>query len=98
MNFMELADALEVFYKLAREDSKIGPSHLAIYNSLLYIYSIQKQMPISITRKSIMNLAHIRGIATFQKCIADLNNNHYLIYKPSYHPKGKSIIYFTLET
>lgn len=93
---MELANAIQVFYKLAKEDSNISPSHLAIYNALLFIWSEQKQMPIFITRKIIMYLAHIRGKATYQKCIRDLNNYHYLIYKPSFDPAGKSLIYLNL--
>lgn len=94
---MKLANAIQLFYKLAREDKNISPSHLAIYNALLFVWSEQKVMPISITRKAIMHLARIRGIATYTKCIRDLNNFNYLIYKPSFDPKGKSLIILKLE-
>lgn len=95
---MELVDALGVFYKLAREDSAIGPSHLAIYGALLFIFSEQKQLPIYISRKVVMELAHIRGIATYQKCVSELHTHSYIIYTPSFDPRGKSRVYLKLAT
>ena len=91
---MELSQAVYMFNKLAKEDELISPSHIALYTAFLYLWTIQKQVPISITRKEVMQIAHIRGIATYQKCIRELHNKRFIFYKPSFDPKGKSLIYF----
>lgn len=91
---MELFQAVYLFNKRAKEDAIISPSHIALYTAFLYFWTIQKQVPISITRKEVMLIAHVKGIATYQKCIRELHNNKYIIYKPSFDPRGKSLIYF----
>jgi len=42
--------------------------------------------PISVTRKEIMRLAHIGSIATYHKCVKELQEFGYMRYCPSYNP------------
>ncbi len=95
---MELAGAIGLFYKLAEKDTNISPSHIAIYNALLFVWSEQKIMPLSVTRKRIMYLAKVRGTATFAKVIRDLNTMGYLSYIPSFDPSGKTQIFLQIGT
>jgi hypothetical protein len=51
------------------------------------------QNPIEITRTSVMEVAKISGLATYHKCIKDLNDFGYILYKPSYNPAISSQVF-----
>ncbi|WP_262892799.1 hypothetical protein [Mucilaginibacter pankratovii] len=34
-----------------------------------------------------MRISKISSIATYHRCIRDLSEKQYIIYRPSYHPK-----------
>ena len=82
------------FYSAIREDHRIGPTHISLYMALFQFYNLNKfKNPIQITRSSTMQVAKISGIATFHKCIKDLNDFGYIQYLPSYNPSINSQVY-----
>ncbi len=83
---MEEIIELTNFLKAIQDDHRIGATHISCYITLFQLYSLQGcQNPVSIRRADVMKLAKIDGIATYHKCIKDLTNYGYIVYKPSYN-------------
>lgn len=81
----------------AKKDRNLYPSHLSLLLAIYYEWQNGNfRNPISITRKALMFTSKIKSIATYHKCIKDLNNSGYLLYKPSYNPMG-SYIHWPVE-
>jgi hypothetical protein len=74
------------FYELIRLDPKIGTSHISLYIALFLLYDQNGfRNPVNICRKEVMEIAKIKGLATFHKCIRDLSESGYIQYFPSYN-------------
>jgi hypothetical protein len=50
------------------------------------------QNPISISRDELMRISKIASTATYHKCIKELTEREYIIYKPSYNPFRGSLL------
>lgn len=50
------------------------------------------QNPISISRDELMRISKIASTATYHKCMKDLTDREYVIYKPSFNPFKGSIL------
>ena len=75
------------FYSAIREDNRIGATHISVYMALFQFYNLNKfENPILITRKAVMETAKINGLATYHKCIKDLDEFGYINYRPSFNP------------
>lgn len=86
---------LSYFFEAIREDNRISTSHISLYMALFECWNQKDfQNPILITRRSIMAAAKISGLATYHRCIKDLNQYKYIIYCPSYNPAKLSQVYF----
>lgn len=84
---MEQVQELTNFYAAIIDDPRIGATHISLYMALFQFYNINRfQNPIEITRAAVMRVAKINGIATFHKCIKDLNDHGYIHYMPSCNP------------
>jgi len=91
---MEQVKELTNFYSAIREDHRIGTTHISIYMALFQFYNLNGfRNPIEITRTSVMEVAKISGLATYHKCIKDLNDFGYIQYKPSYNPAISSQVH-----
>ncbi|KAA5548127.1 hypothetical protein F0145_05205 [Adhaeribacter rhizoryzae] len=67
-------------------DERINVWHISIYIAFLYLWVRKKGInPLYITRKKVMKLAHISSIATYHKCIKQLQEFGYIRYVPSYN-------------
>lgn len=85
------------FFQAIKEDNRIATSHISLYMALFQLWNESDfNSPVSFTRQELMELAKINGIATYHKCIKDLNNFGYIKYTPSYQPGRKSIAFFNL--
>lgn len=83
----------DVLYRLAN-DSRVTVWHVAIIWAVLQIAAYNVVQPIQISRRKIMQLSHVNSIATYHKCIKDLQIFGLIEYYPSYHPGIKSQILF----
>ncbi len=84
---MEQVQELTDFYSAIREDNRIGTTHISLYMALFQFYNLNGfRNPLEITRTSLMEVAKISGLATYHKCIKDLNDFGYIQYMPSYNP------------
>lgn len=67
-------------------DKRINVWHLGIYMALLYLWVRNNGTnPIYISRRKIMQLAHVSSIATYHKCLKQLQEFGYIHYVPSYN-------------
>jgi hypothetical protein len=82
------------FLNQIRDDPRVGPTHISLFMAILNSASEQKfDQPISIFSKNLMRGAKISGIATYHKCIQDLQAMGFINYVPSYNPLLGSLIY-----
>jgi len=91
---MELASALYDFMNLAREDPRIGPSHISLFVAIVQSCKQQNyQMPVYIFSRDLMKQAKISALGTYHKCMRDLKESGYIRYIPSYNPVLGSLVY-----
>lgn len=68
-------------------DQRINVWHFSVYMSLFHKWMLNDLInPVSISRREIMQQTHIGSIVTYHKCIRQLQEYGYIIYKPSYNP------------
>ncbi len=91
-------DILATFFHAAKNDLRLSATHVSLYFVLYRYWCINNnQNPISITRRGVMKLAKIKSIATYTKCIYQLNNFGYITYVPSYNPAKGSEVYLNSD-
>ncbi len=91
---MRQVQELTNFYSAIREDHRIGTTHISLYMALFQFYNLNEfRSPIQITRASVMEVAKISGLATYHKCMKDLNDFGYIQYQPSYNPESGSRVH-----
>ena len=76
----------KAFIELSK-DNRITVWHVSIYMAIFYRWqSNAYKNPVSVTRREIMTLAHIGSIATYHKCIKELQQFGFIEYLPSFDP------------
>lgn len=75
-------------------DQRITVWHMAVVFAIIQLANTnESRAPIFISRKKIMQLAHIKSIVTYHKCISELQRFGYIQYDPSYHPELGSRVF-----
>lgn len=83
---MTTSKQLKVFLDKVTQDERLLPSHISLYVAVLSTWSKNKFKEVfRIFRKDLMRLAHINSIATYHKCIRELDDYGYLKYSSSYN-------------
>lgn len=97
MNYIKHLNA--VFQQFSK-DSRLNPTHISLYMSLFQFWNINRfPEEFYINREEVMGIAKIGGIATYHKCIKNLNDWKYLCYLPSYNIfKGSKVRMFVFKT
>jgi hypothetical protein len=86
---------LSNFLLAAMNDARIGPIHISLYTALIKLWQEQSYKAVfTITRKRLMPLCKISGIATYHEKIKDLDALGYIRYEPSFDPAGVSKVSF----
>jgi hypothetical protein len=68
--------------------------HISLYVALLHSwYRNSCQSPFQISRGGLMKFAHIGSIATYHKCIKQLQEFGYIAYLPFFNPFTGSMVY-----
>jgi len=81
--------------RLMSRDDRLNATHLSLFNGLFVHWQRSGfTSPFAITRKAMMVFSKIASIATYHKCIKELDAYGYINYQPSYHPKQGSQIYW----
>src|SRR4051812_23623143 len=86
---------LGIPFKQLATDVRFKMPHLCLYAVLYQIWQRGNFInPIVVKRKEIMLLSKINAKTTYHKCLKELESYFYIICKPSYHPTGKTEVYF----
>lgn len=78
------------------KDDRIIATHVSLFTALFVQWQRSGfKSPFAITRKELMAYSKIASIATYHKCIRELDEYGYIRYQPSFHPAKGSLIYWT---
>ena len=81
------------FFEKVRADYDLNPTHISLYMAIFQLWNQNRfQNPISISRDELMRISKIASTATYHKCMKDLTERGYVIYKPSFNPFKGSIL------
>lgn len=82
------------FFNKSNQDKTINPTHISLYLALFQRWNLNRfKNPIIISREEMMATAKIKSKATYHKCMKELHEKNYIIYKPSYNPyEGTEVI------
>ncbi|MVN90508.1 hypothetical protein [Mucilaginibacter aquatilis] len=76
-------------------DERLNATHVGLFSGLFVHWQRNGfKSPFSVTRKTLMAFSRIASIATYHKCIKELDEYGYIRYQPSYHPKKGSQVYW----
>ncbi|RVT79675.1 hypothetical protein EOD40_00765 [Flavobacterium sufflavum] len=82
------------FFNKSNQDNSISPTHISLYLALFQRWNLNRfKNPIIISREEMMTTAKIKSKATYHKCMKELHDRNYIIYKPSFNPyEGTEVI------
>ncbi len=81
------------FFEKVSADYDLNPTHISLYMAVFQLWNQNRfQNPISISRDELMRISKIASTATYHKCMKDLTEREYVIYKPSFNPFKGSIL------
>lgn len=85
---------LSGFFNKSILDDSITTAHISLYFTLFQRWNLNRfRNPIIISRAEIMVASKIKSKATYHKCIKDLHQMGYIIYKPSFNSyEGTEVI------
>lgn len=76
-------------------DKRLNATHVGLFSGLFVHWQRNGfKSPFAVTRRTLMAYSRIASIATYHKCIKELDAFGYIRYQPSYHPKQGSQIYW----
>jgi carbamoylphosphate synthase large subunit len=76
------------------KDSCLLATHVSLFTAMFVCWQRNGFVqPFSVSRKELMAFSKIASVATYHKCIRELDKNGYIRYQPSYHPMAGSLIY-----
>jgi len=89
-------DDFEYFLNQLESDDRLTPYHHSILMALWIQYkSNHFIIPFPITRKKTLLFSRVNSIATYHKCMKDLEYFGFIVYLPSYNPKLGSQIFWS---
>ena len=93
--------ALTGYTKLLRcmsKDERLNATHISLFTGLFVHWQRSGfTSPFAVTRKTLMSYSKIASIATYHKCMRELDAYGYISYQPSYHPKLGSQVYWPAD-
>ena len=91
-NIDAVACVINIIDRMAT-DPRINVWHIGILLAIADIsYHGKGSNPVTITRKLVMRLSHIQSLATYHKCIRQMEEYGYIKYSPSYnHYRGTTV-------
>ena len=82
-----MTDEFNTAFSQLSDDDRVTVWHVCVYMAIFFRWRENAyKNPVSVTRREIMRLAHIGSIATYHKCVRELQEFGYIKYCPSYNP------------
>jgi hypothetical protein len=77
------------------KDQRLLATHISLYTALFICWQRQGfAQPFAVCRRELMGFSKIASVATYHKCIRELDSYGYIRYQPSFHPKLGSLVYW----
>jgi hypothetical protein len=77
------------------KDQRLCATHISLFTALFICWQRGGFVsPFSFNRRELMGYSRIASVATYHKCIRELDEYGYIRYQPSYHPKLGSLAYW----
>lgn len=77
------------------KDQRLMATHISLFTALFVQWQRNGFIsPFPVTRKELMGYSRIASIATYHKCIRELDEYGYIRYQPSYDPVKGSLVYW----
>ena len=90
---------ISVYGKTVRrmgKDRRLMATHISLFTALFVQWQRNDFIsPFPVTRKELMAYSRIASVATYHKCIRELDEYGYIRYYPSYHPTKGSLVGWT---
>ena len=91
---MPTSKTIDILYNRIVNDERLSISHFSIYMALILLwYKNEMKNPFPMSRRNVMDLSHMHSIATYHKCLTQLQLYGYIQYYPSYSYYTRSTIY-----
>lgn len=90
----EIAEYSKWIKRMAR-DERLMATHMSLF-AVLFIHFQWNGFvsPFPVTRAGLMACSRIASIATYHKCMKELNDFGYMHYQPSFSPNRESMVYW----
>jgi hypothetical protein len=90
----ELADYGKLLKRMSGDDGLMA-THVSLFTALFIQWQRNNFVsPFPITRRELMRHSKIASVATYHKCIRQLDDYGYIRYQPNYHPHKGSLVYW----
>jgi hypothetical protein len=77
------------------KDPRLYATHISLFTAMFVCWQRSGfSNPFPVNRKELMSFSRIASVATYHKCIKELDAYGYIRYQPSYHPKLGSLVYW----
>ena len=77
------------------KDKRLLATHISLYTALFVCWQRQSfTQPFTVCRRELMGFSKIASVATYHKCIKELDEYGYIRYQPSFSPKKGSLVYW----
>ena len=77
------------------KDPRLYATHISLFTAMFVCWQRSGfSNPFPVTRKELMGYSRIASIATYHKCIRELDEYGYICYQPSYDPVKGSLVYW----
>jgi len=87
--------AYSKWVKRMGKDPRLYATHISLFTAMFVCWQRSGfSNPFLVNRKQLMSFSRIASVATYHKCIKELDGYGYIRYQPSYHPKLGSLIYW----
>jgi hypothetical protein len=94
---LELAGYAKLLRHMSK-DERLNATHVSLFTGLFVHWQRCGFIsPFAVTRKELMAYSKIASMATYHKCISELDAYGYISYYPSYHPKLGSQVYWPAD-
>jgi hypothetical protein len=77
------------------KDQHLYATHISLFTAIFVCFQRDGFIsPFSVNRRELMAFSKIASIATYHKCIRELDRHGYIGYQPSYDPVRGSLIFW----
>ena len=86
-------ELLVKFMESAKEDPRIGMTHISLYATLVSLQVLRRELPLCVFARDVMPYCKLFSKATYTRTLRQLHEFGYVRYVPSYNHFLGSLVY-----